>query len=231
MIPVRIRDKTYQLPTGWHEVSAQQYIELSKIKTQEEMISVLLDLDQSIFRKAQSNLALSVIQSLSFVNDNFDVSAWPIPPTVNIANRTIQPTTTPEQMTWGQREDSVKYLAAYQQHEEKPPNLFYDYLVRIAAIYLQPTEKDGTDYDIEQAEYYYQQLLTMPANTVLPIGFFFHHTLHVSPNTSPIGWRRSLTRRLTEWRKRRLQKAYNRYHRSLLLTLWPEETQPSTTKY
>ena len=171
MIPFKLGDKEFNLPTSYGELSHRQYMDLLNLKDPNDFIgilSILSGLHREDWELCQDSMIdIAIMPHISFLNELFD-KEYILPDTIEIDGVRYKLPGTIEVNTFGQKLALQRCIA----NAEKKGLAEIEVYPYVVALYMQPivTESEYNEDKVEKLE---EKIRDCRIDEVFPIASFF----------------------------------------------------------
>jgi hypothetical protein len=171
MIPFKLGEKEFNLPTSYGELTYSQYDALLKLPESDDFIgilSILSGLPREDWELCQDSMVdIAIMPHISFLNELFD-NQYILPDTIEIEGKRYQLPGTIEVNTFGQKLSLQRAIARAEKQGLQEMEI-YPYIV---ALYMQPIVTES-EYSEEKVEKLQEKIKHCRINEVFPIASFF----------------------------------------------------------
>lgn len=183
MLSVTINSKKAQIPTGWHEVTWNQYLQLLEPLKIHEVISIFTGIPGKNLLNSKIQGLESIIIALNFIKEGMDIPEKPY----KLGKYEL-----PKDITL-QSIDQYFMLQSEIEKSAKEESLLdrTKYLANFAAIYCQGLKED---FNYEKSQELAKEFDSYSCIEVLAAGSFFLHKLTSIDKSLPMSYLLTLTR-------------------------------------
>lgn len=164
---------SFTLPAAWHELSLGQFLALSDITTDADLLGILSGIDTTRLRALRTpDLSHLIATQLNYLTQDPDFDSLPVPTRLTINQTTITPPTNlGTQTTFGQKVDLDGIIQAMT--EAGQPVTGTTTARAMLTIYLYPLVS-GQPYDSpQQADSILPLIDALPVTEAIPLAAFF----------------------------------------------------------
>lgn len=170
MIAVKVNGVPILIPSGYHEMKTETFMNIVDKwdgKDILQLFCIITKLDYKAVAESQSKEIENAIYQVCHYIFTENIEAWPLPEHIKLNGTNISIPKAPLTATIGQN------LLMRQKLAEEPNTK--KHLITASAIYLMPSVI-GT-FNPQYLDNHEKQIAQLPASQIVPIGFFFLHSL------------------------------------------------------